>query len=306
METGRSQHVVLAQIVSQATRKFFQDECFMLASSIAFYFLLSIIPFAALAIIFFDVTAKITGTLIIPATPPNDLLVWGITTVLPFVSEEWVRTYVVHPASVRSFTITGILFLPVISSLLFNILERAYRRIFELPPSHILIRRMVYPVLTLMLILFLFILNFAANIISAVTAKIIHLSSLPHWLHNLYVIFFAGPGAVHLHLIAPLVFVLFFMGTSKILLHIKIGFVNRLLAGLLFYLMWLGAKFLFGLYVAGASGFTTLYGSMSSLVMLLLWIYYSAATLLLSVELLYQFYLHNHPHPDMGNTDTSD
>lgn len=157
---------------------------------------------------------------------------------------------------------------------------------------------MISPILVLVAILFLFILNFAANVLSPAMAGIIGLSSwVPAWSGDIVAVFFAGPGELFLHLVAPVVFVLTFLGTTAVFVNVNIRFANKLLAALLFYLLWLAAKFLFSLYVSHVSSFSHIYGPLSSVVMVLLWVYYSAGALLFSLEILYQLHLAN-PVPE--------
>ena len=286
MRECRYKYEMVGVVVGNAVRRFMRDECFTLASSISFYFLLSIIPFTALTIIVFNLVIKGLAFIFNVQVELGDLLIDNITELIPFVSPQWLTTYVIHPEATASFTLIGLLFLPVISSLIFNILERAYQRIFRRKSRLRLVRKMIYPLLVLVIILFLFILNFGANIVSSTLTGLIDKTPLT-------VVFFVGPGTLLLQLITPVVFVLSFFGTTALFLNTPIRFTNKLLAGLVFYLLWLGAKLLFGLYIAGVSNVTNIYGPLSSVVIVLLWVYYSAAALLFSVEILYQLHLND-------------
>ncbi len=284
MRDYRFKYEMVRAVIGNAVRRFIRDECFTLASSISFYFLLSIIPFTALTIIVFNLVIKMLAVMFNVQVELGDLLIDNITELIPFVSPQWLKTYVIHPEATASFTLIGLLFLPVISSLIFNILERAYQRIFRRESRLRLVRKMIYPLLVLVIILFLFILNFGANIVFSTLIGLIDATPLA-------AVFFVSPGTLLLQLITPVVFVLSFLGTTTLFLNTPIRFTNKLLAGLLFYLLWLGAKLLFGLYIAGVSHVTNIYGPLSSVVIVLLWVYYSAAALLFSVEILYQLHL---------------
>jgi membrane protein len=77
--------------------------------------------------------------------------------------------------------------------------------------------------------------------------------------------------------------------TYKIIPNRKIHFRTALYAALFTSLLWEVAKQLFGWYVLHLGRFSILYGSLSTLAIFFIWIYYSSAILLLGGEVA--FYL---------------
>lgn len=73
----------------------------------------------------------------------------------------------------------------------------------------------------------------------------------------------------------------------KIIPNMKIHFKTALLAALFASLLWEAAKQLFGWYVLHLGGFSILYGSLSTLAIFFLWIYYSSVILLLGGEVAF-------------------
>lgn len=67
----------------------------------------------------------------------------------------------------------------------------------------------------------------------------------------------------------------------------KVGFRTALKAALFTSLLWEGAKQLFGWYVLHLGRFSIVYGSLSTLAIFFLWIYYSSAILLLGGEIAF-------------------
>jgi membrane protein len=67
----------------------------------------------------------------------------------------------------------------------------------------------------------------------------------------------------------------------------KIHFKTALQAALFASLLWEMAKQLFGWYVLHLGGFSILYGSLSTLAIFFLWIYYSSVILLLGGEVAF-------------------
>jgi membrane protein len=73
----------------------------------------------------------------------------------------------------------------------------------------------------------------------------------------------------------------------KIIPNMKIHFKTALQAALFASLLWEMAKQLFGWYVLHLGGFSILYGSLSTLAIFFLWIYYSSVILLLGGEVAF-------------------
>jgi len=73
----------------------------------------------------------------------------------------------------------------------------------------------------------------------------------------------------------------------KIIPNKKINFKTALQAALFTSLLWEGAKQFFGWYILGLGGFTVIYGSLSTLAIFVLWVYYSSAILLAGGEVAY-------------------
>lgn len=66
-------------------------------------------------------------------------------------------------------------------------------------------------------------------------------------------------------------------------IHLKSAFQAALLAGLL----WELAKHLFSWYVVHVANYSVLYGSLSTLVIFVLWVHYSSTILIVGGELIY-------------------
>jgi membrane protein len=60
------------------------------------------------------------------------------------------------------------------------------------------------------------------------------------------------------------------------------------IGALTFSLLWIAAKVLFVTYSTYATVYTNLYGSLLEVILLLLWVYYSAALLLIGAEVAHR------------------
>jgi membrane protein len=61
-----------------------------------------------------------------------------------------------------------------------------------------------------------------------------------------------------------------------------------MIGAITFSLLWIAAKFLFVTYSTYATVYANLYGSLLEIVLLLLWIYYSSALLLIGAEVAHR------------------
>ena len=84
-------------------KKFLQDDCFNLSLSISFVFLLSIIPFATLSILVFDLIQQLLFAHTNWAGQVTELLADELNQVIPFVSREWMKSHVINPDAYGSF-----------------------------------------------------------------------------------------------------------------------------------------------------------------------------------------------------------
>jgi membrane protein len=84
------------------------------------------------------------------------------------------------------------------------------------------------------------------------------------------------------------------MVTARLFLTVPIKRHHRLIGGGLFGMLWLLARELFGIYIQRITRFNVLFGSLSSVCIILLWIFYSAIALLYSVEFMYVLHCGRH------------
>lgn len=281
--------------VTAVVNKFQADDCFNLSLSISFVFLMSIIPFTTLSILIFE---HIHGIFFAQAPWSADvaqLLAREITYIIPFVSEQWVKTHVIYATAGKSFKAINYLMLPLISGLLFKTLETSYRRIFQLPSRHLLLGQVVYILMSVFTVLLFFVVNFSWIILSA---------TLPYVLNAIhrapYVQTFSSAAMPYLtsqpvSLASALAAIAFYLVSVNLFLNIKIKWYNKLFSAMVFCLLWMLAREFFGFYIRHISEVSILYGSLSSVVIVLIWIFYSSLALLFSVEVMFALHCGNCP-----------
>jgi membrane protein len=282
----RPRHKFYYIAFSIAGRNFIQDDCTTVSSSISFVFLLAIIPFSALFLYLLNMFQNI----FLPGLFPDNLvavLVEDVTLLIPFVSQDWVQTHLVDSLGLRSFTTINLLTLPIISGLMFKSLDEAFRRIFNLPKRSLIRGQAVYATMSIFAILIFFMANFIWALASDATQQLQR--SIEHlaYIKDIYVVALDYFSVPQFNVISLLIMVLFFLATVKLFLSIRIKLHHRLIAATLFGLLWILARKLFGLYIQNVARINVLYGSLGSVCILLLWIFYSSVALLYSVEFMY-------------------
>lgn len=130
-------------------------------------------------------------------------------------------------------------------------------------------------------------------IVSYVATQTIELLTMhaPHlWGINLVAI------AAHDFLLTyTLPFALAFLSVTclyRYLPHRRPNWRQATVGGIVFSLLWVAAKLLFTTYAEQAGFYTRIYGSLLEVVLLLLWVYYSATLLLIGAVITRQFQLH--------------
>jgi membrane protein len=225
------------------------------------------------------------------ATRITELLPDAMVQMIPFVSKNWVKTHVFNPHAYGSFKAINFVMLPIISGLIFKTLDTSYRRIFELPPRHLLLGQAVYIMMSIFAILLFFVLNFIWIIFSAVIPHLMSVINKAPYFTDIIETAKTCVTYLPVNLVSVLVILTFYLATTKLFLNIRIKFKYRLLSGIIFCLLWMVARHVFGLYIQHISEINLLYGSLSSVIVILMWIFYSSMALLFSIEVM--FVLHS-------------
>ena len=276
-----------------AGKNFIWDDCLIISSSISFVFLLAIIPFSALFLFLMNLFKE----LFLPGLFPEnmvDIFVQDLSEFIPFISKKWIYTHLINSTGFGSFTTINLIMLPIISGLLFKSLEVSFRRIFHLKPRNLIKGHMLYAALSIFAILVFFMWNFIWTILADAFRSLGFDIDQNSYFYNIYSIIIKYFTFSHIGLLSWLMLILFFLTTVKLFLRIPIKQHHRIIGGVLFGLLWLFARKIFGLYIRHITRFNVLYGSLSSVCIILLWIFYSAIALFYSVEFMYVLHCGRH------------
>ena len=285
----RPRHKFYFSAFATAGSNFIQDDCVTVSSSISFVFLLAIIPFTAL----FLFLLKMFQTLFLPELFPDNLvavMVQDISMLIPFIPQDWLKTHLVDSVGLGSFTTINLVTLPLISGLLFKSLDQAFRRIFNLPKRSLIRGQAVYAAMSIFAILVFFMSNFIWTLASDATSQMQQFIGHLPYIANVYLVVLDYFSVPQVNIVSCLLLLLFFLATNELFLSARktrIQVQHRLAAGALFALLWIVARTCFGLYIQHVARINVLYGSLGSVCILLLWIFYSSVALLYSVEFMY-------------------
>jgi membrane protein len=293
MDRLARRHTFYYRVFMIAGRSFVRNDCTTISSAISFVFLLALIPFSAL----FLFVLNLLQDLFLPELFPRDMvavLVEDINQLIPFVSKAWVKTHLVDSVGLGSFTTINLLMLPIISGLLFKTLDQAFRKIFDIPRRNLLTGQVAYAAMSVFAIACFFMFNFIWTLVSDTAWQLQKSVEGASYLNSLYTGALDLFSLSQINLVSFLILVLFFLVTVRLFLNIEIKRRHRLMAGALFGVLWIGARECFGLYIQNVSRINVLFGSLGSVCIVLLWIYYSSVALLYSVAFMYA--LHGGPY----------
>jgi len=276
-----------------AARNFVWDDCLTVSASISFVFLLSIIPFSAL----FLFLLNFFKDLFLPGMLPDnmvDILVEDLTQIIPFVSRSWIQTHLIESVGLGSFTTINLLMLPIVSGLLFKSLEEAFRRIFHLERRHLLRGHIAYAAMSIFAILLFFMANLIWTLAADTVRPLQHYLARDPYIHDIYATAIDYVTFNQYNIVSALILILFFLATARLFLSTPIKMHHRVAAAALFAWSWILARVVFGYYIQHVTRINVLFGSLSSVCIILLWVFYSSLALLYSVE--YMYVLHGGPY----------
>ena len=248
---------------------------------------MSIIPFATLSLLVFDLIQNLFFAHSDWAGQATELLAEELNQVIPFVSREWMKSHVINPDAYGSFKAINFLMLPIISGLIFKTLETSYRRIFELPARHLLLGQAIYVTMSIFAVLLFFIANYIWIILSTSASHFLSSIDKTPYLENLYQLAVNYTRSQPINFMSLLVLIGFYLVTVKLFLNVKIKWRYQFFSAVIFCMLWILARKFFGLYIQHISEVNLLYGSLSSVILFLMWIFYSSMALLFSLEVLH-------------------
>ena len=244
--------------------KFREKDIFTLAAAVAFYAFLSLFPFLIMLLyassLFLNEAATVEKIrLHLRLFPPSviDTVIANLENIL------------------ESGQILSLISFPILVYFAFKVfshLEQALNKIFrrgkKIQSWKATLRAFSFFCATSFVLLVSF---FSGNTFLILAAK---LEKIP--LVNSYVVILIGHVAVE---------ALFFALSYKFLSRRKLSFRSVLIGGLAATVLWEILKHIFGVYIVRIKLYSVIYGSIGSLILLMLWLYYSILVYLIGAEI---------------------
>jgi membrane protein len=255
----------------QALRKFNDDNGFFLSSGISFNILINLIPFIMLLL-------ALVGTYLYNDQEVLNYIRAYFRNVAPELDPGIMKNL---PDVNRIYQIVGILGLVSVlwfSTCVFGSLRVALNIVFRVEKSGGILRGIGIDLLMIylagILLLMSMILSSVVTFLQGYQGQIpVATGPTIQWILKYLLPFFLTVG-------------MFFL-IYKIIPDKGVHFKSALKAALFTGLLWELAKHLFGWYVANLAEYSLLYGSLSTWIVLVLWVYYSATILIVGGEFAY-------------------
>ena len=254
-----------------ALRKFNDDNGFFLSSGITFNILINLIPFIMLLL-------ALVGTYLYNDREVLDHIRVYFRDVAPALDPKVMENLTDVMQNRRIVGILGFLGLLWFSAWVFGSLRIALNIVFRVEKSRGMLRGIG---IDLLMILLVGILLLVSMILSSVVTFLqgyqgripVAIGPTIQWILKYLLPFF-------------LTFYMFFL-IYKIIPNKKVYFTSALQAALFTGLLWELAKHLFAWYVVYLAEYSFFYGSLSTLVIFVLWVYYSSTILVVGGEFTY-------------------
>jgi len=255
----------------QALRKFNDDNAFFLSSGITFNVLINLIPFIMLIL-------ALVGTYLHNDQEVLDYIRAYIRDVAPALDPKIMENLTDVMQNRRIVGIVGFVGLLWFSTCVFSSLRIALNIVFRVEKNRGMLRGIG---IDLLMILLVGILLLVSMILSSIVTFLqgsqgqipVAIGPTIQWILKYLLPFFLTVG-------------MFFL-IYKIIPNKRVHFKSALQAALFTGLLWELAKHLFGWYVVHLAGYSIFYGSLSTLIIFVLWVYYSSTILVVGGEFAY-------------------
>jgi len=260
------------KVILQSCIDFFRDGGIMLAGSLSYFFMMTIVP---ICLFFVAIIGHILGV-------REDILKFLISKLVGFfpqvtseITNEFKRI-ISFKKVLGSFSLVLYGFL---SLQLFMALQNALSIVFKVKTRRPFLWSLCMALLIITFIMCLLLLSFAASYVVAML-KVLK-SYFPDLQFSVLIRFF-------ITYLIPFVLVLIAMtGIYKLLPHRRVNLTCALIGALFTTILLEVAKHLFTFYVQDVVRFGTLYGPLSAFIMFLLWIFYSWCIFLIGAEIVH-------------------
>ncbi len=245
-------------------KSFKEKQIFTLAAAVSFYAFLSLFPFFITVIY---ISAVVFTKTITVAQIEEYLKLFP-----PTMTETVVANIDSIVKSGKTFSVISVIFLIYLAFKVFTMLEKALDIIYNTRESRVswraTLKTFLFFVLTAFIMLILF---FSGNTVLFLTSKVQNIPFI-----NSYQLIL---------LLQIVIEILFFSLSYKFLSHKHLSFKRAFTGGTVTTFLWEIVKHIFGLYIVSIKAYSLVYGSIGSIILLQLWLYYSILIYLFGAEI---------------------
>lgn len=257
------------KILGKSMASFLKDECFYLAASISYFSIMALVPMALLVVTLF-------GYLLGENQDIYQFTLSGLVSLFPAVTKgitkELENIIIYKGISVMTLLVYGFL-----SIQLFNSIEHAMNIIFKIPRKRHLFLSIFWSIFVITLMIVFLMLSFTVSSVLNIIIKVFKDDPLKT----------GYKAGIFLKYITPFVMVLMtFMAIYVIIPRVKIRWMNAFKGALFVTVMWEVAKYFFTWYIKNIIHFGTIYGSLTTFIIFLLWVFYASCIFLFGAELV--------------------
>lgn len=265
------------KIFYKSTTDFIKDDGMIYAAATSFYFLLSFFPVILLIVY---VSVQTLGFVYkgVNVSEISTQLFKYVKEVLPFLPDSIITELSRIIKSSRSVGIAGLIALMFSSTAVAESLIQAARTIFNTQKAHFVLAKLitiaVFVGVGILLALFLAVTSFVSNLM----------------MHNFPVVYkFVSiyKGNILFSTVIPVIAIFVtYIVITYMLIPVKRSLSEIAKVGLFFTFFFMLAKMFYGYYLKNITKMTFFYGSISALVILVLWVFYITTIYLISLEII--------------------
>ena len=254
-----------------------RDNGMVYAAATSFYFLVSFFP-VILIIVYVSVSTLNFFYRGVNISEISMSLFKYIKEILPFLPDTLVQEFTRIIRSYKSVGLAGLITLLFSSTAAAESLIQAARTIFNSQKTNYVITKIITIAFVLgvgiLLAIFLAITSFVSNLLA---------SNLP----SVYKFLSIYKGSLLFSTILPIILIFIsYTVITYLIVPVKAGFKRIGRVGIFFTFFFMLAKILYGFYLKNITKMTIFYGSISALVILVLWVFYITTLYLVSLEII--------------------
>ncbi len=253
--------------LGNSVTSFFRDEGFHLAASIAYFLIVSLVPLGLLVVALF-------GYMLGGNEELYNFLLTKLIDFFPSVTSG-ITNELRHVITYKGISFITFILYGFFALQLFYSVEHAMDVIFNVPKKRHFLLSMLWTLFMVTVVIVFWLLSFTVSSVAG----------LLHYFPDVFGIGLKYKAAILLRFVAPFVVVLLtFTTVYKIVPHVKVHTRHAFAGALMLTILWEIAKHLFTWSVKNLAYIGTIYGSLTTFILFLLWMYYLSCIFLLGGE----------------------